>query len=501
MKWTRLAWCCGLLLAASTVFAQMYTVTDLGAFNGSWSEATAINASGQVAGNTLAPQPPGEFPVYHAFRTAPNRAMNSATDDVANTYCDLHNVTTTCVAGVWANGINNSGQVVGQVYNLYGQDRFAFATAANSPVQTYTDWFPTNSTAATGINASGQVLVDYDVYQSFLTTASAPGDSFRDYKQQSIGTLSPGGIGTFTGYTEAYGINDVGQAVGRSDTGAAAPNSLTFHAFRTRPNKAIRPGTDDLGTLGGTVSYGYGVNLFGQVVGTATIAGDTASHAFRTAPNRKINAAKDDLGTLGGSYSAATSLNNFGETVGWSSLSGDAVQHAFIYGRGGMQDLNNLVAASADCELIGATRNSPVINDSGQIAANRTCNGQQHAVLMTPIYKALVQPPVKADGSSVFAVKQAVLLLRFQLQEQGTPTCTLPPATVAIRRASQQILSVVSEETIYGDAVSSAAPNGVAPILCQYVDPVQPSRLGAGTYLVDLSIHGIMVGHAVFTLR
>jgi hypothetical protein len=58
MKWNRFAWCCGLLLAASTGFAQRYTVTDLGAFNGLWSEATGINVSGQVAGNTLAPQPP-----------------------------------------------------------------------------------------------------------------------------------------------------------------------------------------------------------------------------------------------------------------------------------------------------------------------------------------------------------------------------------------------------------------------------------------------------------
>jgi hypothetical protein len=95
--------------------------------------------------------------------------MDPATDDVANTYCDLHNVTTTCVAGVWAYGLNNAGQVAGQVYNLYGQDRFAFRTAPNSTVQTADRLFP-NSTVATAINTSGQVLVDYDVYQSFRLT-------------------------------------------------------------------------------------------------------------------------------------------------------------------------------------------------------------------------------------------------------------------------------------------------------------------------------------------
>jgi probable HAF family extracellular repeat protein len=57
-------------------------------------------------------------------------------------------------------------------------------------------------------------------------------------------------------------MNDLGQAVGRSDTGTGAPDALTYHAFRTRPNKAINPASDDLGTLGGSISYGYAVNIF-----------------------------------------------------------------------------------------------------------------------------------------------------------------------------------------------------------------------------------------------
>src|SRR5258706_1454786 len=55
----------------------------------------------------------------------------------------------------------------------------------------------------------------------------------------------------------------------------------------------------DLGTLGGTDSYAYGINSSRQVVGEASNAGIGATHAFPTAPNSTITAASD-LGTLVG---------------------------------------------------------------------------------------------------------------------------------------------------------------------------------------------------------
>jgi len=486
------------VLAAGTGFAQMYTVRDLGAFDGSWSEATGINASGQVIGNTTAAQ----WPTYHAFRTGPNRAIDPTTDDVATTYCNpITFPQGYCLGAVSVLAINNAGQVVGQLEDAFASDYLAFRTGPNSPIQSTNDWFMYNDSVATAINNSGQSMVIEGSYKSVRVTPSIAGEKFNDSLRENLGTLAPGGIGGGTGNTNAYGLNDLGQAVGGSDIGTGGAFSPVYHAFRTRANKTIRPVTDDLGTLGGSMSFGYAVNVFGVVVGTATTAGDASSHAFRTKPNRKINPAKDDLGTLGGSYSAATSVNGFGETVGWSALSGDSSQHAFIVSSGGMQDLNNLVVASPGCDLVGSTRNSPDISDSGQIAANRICNGQQHAVVLTPIYKALVQLPIKADGSSVFSVKQALIPLRFRLLQEGTPTCTLPPAKVAITRVSAQTLALVSEVGISEGGVSSAAASGVVPILCQYVDQVQPAKLGVGTYRVDLSINGIMVGHAVFTLR
>jgi len=497
MKWNRLAWCCGLLLAASTSLAQMYTVIDLGAFDGSWSEATGLNASGEVIGNTTA----AEWPTYHAFRTGRNRAIDPATDDVATTYCNpITFPQGYCLGAVSALGINNAGQVVGQLEDAFASDYLAFRTGPNSPIQTTNDWFIFNDSVATSINNSGQTLVIEGSYKSVRVAPSIEGEGFNDSLRENLGTLAPGGIAAGIGNTNAYGLNDLGQAVGGSDTGASGAYSPTFHAFRTRPNKAINPATDDLGTLGGSISYGYSVNIFGQVAGTATTIGDAASHAFRTRPNRRINAAKDDLGTLGGNYSAGTSINNFGETVGWASLAGDSVQHAFIYSTGGMQDLNNLVAPSPGCELVGATRNSPDINDGGQIAANRNCNGQQHAVLLTPIYKAVVQPPIDPDGSSVFSAKRGVIPMKFKLLAQGVQTCALPEATITVTKASQRTLALVRESGHTADGVSRPDCQ-IEPIACRYKYLLPASQLGPGTYRVDLSIQGIMVGHAVFTLR
>ena len=69
----------------------------------------------------------------------------------------------------------------------------------------------------------------------------------------------------------------------------------------------------DLGTLGGSYSYGYGINAGGQVTGVAYVTNDFTAHAFRYS-----GGIMTDLGSLGGfgAFSAGQGINASGQIVG-----------------------------------------------------------------------------------------------------------------------------------------------------------------------------------------
>src|SRR5438093_2022927 len=80
----------------------------------------------------------------------------------------------------------------------------------------------------------------------------------------------------------------------------------------------------DLGTLGGSASYGYAANDSGTVVGYSVVAGNASYHAFAWTESGGMK----DLGTLGGSNSSAWSVDEHGVVYGLSDHA-DSTLHVF----------------------------------------------------------------------------------------------------------------------------------------------------------------------------
>ena len=115
-------------------------------------------------------------------------------------------------------------------------------------------------------------------------------------------------------------------------------------------------------------------------------------------------------------------------------------------------------------------------------------------------YKALGESPIDADGRSVFSAKRGNLPVKFSLTENGVFTCALPPASIAFTRTAGGTAGPV-DESVYATSADKGSNFRIDPSACQYVYNVAASALGVGTYRVDISIDGIAVGHAVFSLR
>src|SRR5204862_5661146 len=74
----------------------------------------------------------------------------------------------------------------------------------------------------------------------------------------------------------------------------------------------------------------------------------------------------------------------------------------------------------------------------------------------TPAYAAQVQPPINADGTSVFNVRRGVVPGKFTLTLNGVATCALPPATIGLTRTAVATLGEVNESFYSGSADSGS---------------------------------------------
>jgi probable HAF family extracellular repeat protein len=322
-----------------------YTITDIGTLpGGSVSIARAINNAGWVVGEADTDE------VLHAFIYSPQ-----ATWLLGLSGPGMIDLGTLGGPVVIVKSIDEVGQVVGYGETARGT-RHAFVWPRGGVLQDLGPLGGKNSFALDITVVAGTANLER-VVVGVVETAGGAHRAFlsRAEETQELGTL--GGQNS-----AAAGVNRGGQVVGDAETASGATHAFLFSQGQMH----------DLGTLGGRNSSAAAINTAGQVVGTAERAGG-ARHAFLFSQGQM-----QDLGTLGGQNSAALAINTAGQMVGTAESAGGTPQ-AFVFS-GAMVNLNTLLPAASDWELLAATG----INDSGQIVGSGLHHGSSRAFLMTP---------------------------------------------------------------------------------------------------------------------
>ncbi len=266
-------------------------------------------------------------------------------------------------SGFEARDINSSGQIVG-IYRggsfFYSQGRMTrldtgVGTAINDAGQT-----PNGGLVDTDINDRGQTVGVQSYPQSdgppFIhATLTTDGTAI------DIHTLTP------RWSSEAQGVNNRGQVVGLLNSSDGA--SPFFYSDGMMIDLGLRH------------RAAYAVNDHGQVVGGAWSA---SVGAFLY-----DDGVVTELGSLGGTWSAAFDINLSGDIVGEASTGTE--YHAFLYRDGQMNDLNDLIPPDTGWTLVGAYG----INSRSEIVGRGfMSDGEQRAFVLRP--RAVPEPSTLA---------------------------------------------------------------------------------------------------------
>jgi probable HAF family extracellular repeat protein len=352
-----------LAIGVSTAQAQTYNVKNMGVLEGMKTcEPAAMNNAGQVAGTATA----GEN--HHAAFLYYYNGKVDEMEDVGG-------------LGSRAFAINPAGMIAGDFYLPKQTVLISHAALFNG--KGVVDLGVLKGmvySRANGMNAIRQVVgysgLERDSLESrhFIWTSRTG--------MIDIGTL--GGA-----FAQASAVNDAGFVTGTSKVSNWVKDEAT-HAFIYQPlsetERYMEP-MRDLGTLGGTSSFGTAINMSNHVVGYSTLKMlDGRFHAFFHGGEKMI-----DLGALdkeGFDHSAALAINNADQVVGVAYVpAGDTeqiTQAAFIWSpKGQMTNLNTLIGTQGKAYWL---LSAAAINDSGQIAASAydRVNNTVIAVLLTP---------------------------------------------------------------------------------------------------------------------
>jgi len=197
-----------------------------------------------------------------------------------------------------------------------------------------------------------------------------------NYLQAQSYTITDLGALPGNSASKAYGLNNLGQAVGVSEGGAAI--AVLFN----------KGSVTNLNTLNANVSVATSIGGSSAVVGYNFFYSDPSPvpRAFLYSDGRMTDIQSDSLFPSG---TQAHGVNSSGMVVGQGWVTSSSF-HVFLYAGGKMMDLGGGYQASASA-----------INDAGQIVGNGTTPG---AFLYSNGKMVSLGIPSGSDGSSAFAI-------------------------------------------------------------------------------------------------
>jgi probable HAF family extracellular repeat protein len=284
----------------------------------------------------------------------------------------------------WINwgGINDRGEAVGMsetaVPDPNGEDICGFGTHLTCVPFLWRDGhmsaLPTvggNNGQASAINNRGEVAGFAETANADPTCPPTPVDlPVLWVKGQAnalplIGT-DPDGV--------AFGINDLGQAVGYSGDCFSAKHAVMWQNGTVFPLQDLKVERSN---------FAFAINNLGQAVGQVRTADGSTRVASLWQPDGTLTV----LGILPGeTASSATGINSKGQVVGSTFDSGFNWSGGFIWQNGVLTDLNTLIPEDSGLLIINASN----INERGQISGMATVvtgphAGDIHSILLTPV--------------------------------------------------------------------------------------------------------------------
>lgn len=299
------------------------------------SEGYAISNGGQIVGTawTMVDCDPSDVLATHAFVARPAVLTDLATPYPGDALTNLLTLGHPCIAhDSVATGISNKNHIVGWADRTDGVIH-AFLVRPQG--------------GRFSIDANQDFVNDLMIDLGIMSSAADPVSS-------------------------AHAVNDLGYVTGYAYV-TKADGTVAYHAYLLMPLDTDNDGVGDtwfmdangntsfeqsianggngvnvlmldLGTLGGTNSWGRDVNNNGLVVGESdfrSASGERVTRAFRWSAGTMM-----DLGTLrtdpNRGSSSASGVNDSGDIVGWAE-NDRSERRAFVYRNGQMQDLNTLL--------------------------------------------------------------------------------------------------------------------------------------------------------------